>query len=195
MVGGADFGERNVVYAERHTEHFLQFLTDTDFVCKACVVGHRKGAAIIRPIAQMGHVVVIGIAIDGLNHGVQTLKVGECEVVYKLYGIERLQVCGFIRVEFLDLTGAPNFGIAFEVVVDVLCNLRVSLCLFQPDVVEHAVAQILHGASLQNLAVVHITFHKCIAGFRKFDFALDFFLHHEAVLVAQAFDELDAFFA
>ena len=40
LVGGADFCKRNVVHAERHAEHFLQFLVDADFVCETCIFRH-----------------------------------------------------------------------------------------------------------------------------------------------------------
>ena len=142
----------------------------------------------------MSHVKVICIAIDRFNHGVQTFKVGKRKVFDQLYGIERHELCRFIRVELLYFTGTPDFRVTLKVVVYVLRDFRVALRLFQTDVRKCAVAQVLHGACLQYLAVVHITFHECIACLREFDFALDFFLHHEAELVAQAFHELDAFF-
>ena len=194
LVGGRDFGKRNVVHAERHTEHFLQFLVDADFVCEAGVVGHRKRTAVIRPVTQMSHVKVICIAIDRFNHGVQTFKVGKRKVFDQLYGIERQELCRFIRVELLDFAGTPDFRVTLEVVVYVLRDFRIALRLFQTNVRKRAVAQVLHGAGLQYLAVVHITFHERIACLREFDFALDVFLHHEAELVAQTFHELDAFF-
>ena len=142
----------------------------------------------------MSHVKVVCVAINRFDHGVQTLKVSEREVFDQLYGIERHELCRFIRVELLYFAGAPDFRVTLKVVVHVLRDFRVALRLFQTDVRKRAVAQVLHGAGLQYLAVVHITFHERIACLREFDFALDLFLHHEAELVAQTFHELDAFF-
>ena len=129
LVSGADFGKRNVVHAERHTEHFLQFLVNTDFFCKACVVRHRKRTAVVRPVTQMRHVKVICVAVHRFNHCVQALKVGERKVVRKLHGIERRQVRGFVRIKLLDFAGAHDFGIMLKVVMNVFRYLRVAFRL------------------------------------------------------------------
>ena len=92
LVGRADFGKRDVVYAERHAEHLLQLLADADFFCEPCIVRHGERAAVIRPVTQMFHGEVVRFAIDGLYHGVQTLEIGERKVVCKFYGVERLEL-------------------------------------------------------------------------------------------------------
>ena len=185
LVGRADFGNRNVVHAERHAEHFLQFLADADFFCKSRIVCHGKRTAVIRPVAQMFHVKVICVAVNRFNHRVQTLEIGEREVVYKLYGVERLELCGFIRVQFLDFAGTPNFGITLEVVVYVFGEFRVSLRLFYADVVERSVTEVLHGVCTEFLAVVHVALYECVASLSEFDFTLGLVFHHEPELVAQ----------
>ena len=78
--------------------------------------------------------------------------------------------------------------------VQILGQLRVPLCLLYADIVERSEAEVLYGAGLEFLAVVHVAFDKRVAGLREFDFALDVVLHHEAELVAQAFDEPNTFF-
>ena len=162
---------------------------DADFVCEPCEFGHGERATVVGPVTQVFRIQVVGFRAGRLDHRVQALEVGEAHVGEQHDAVERRQHSGRLGVEFACLAGAEHFGIVLVVVVQVLGEGRVFLGLLDAYVGVGAVAERLYGTGLRALAFVPVSFHKRVTCLGEFDFALDFFLHGEAELVAQAFVE------
>ena len=194
LVSGRDFAERNFVHAERHAEHLLQLLADTDVVCEPRVFRHGKRTAVVGPVAQMFGIQVVDFGVGRLHHGGEPLEIGERHVRENIDAVERHQRRCHVGVEFAGFAGAEDFGVVLVVVVQHLEERRVFLGLLDADIGVGTVAHRLDGACLGVLAFVPVPFYKGVARLREFDFALDFFLHGEPELVAQSFVEGLVFF-
>ena len=185
LVGGADFGERNLVYAERHAEHFLQFLVDADFMCEPRVFRHGKRAAEIRPVTQVGFVEVVAFGVDLRHHHGEAFHVAQREVAEQFHRIERRERFGEVRVEFLHFALVEDFGVVLEVVPDERARLLVFFRLLHCDVVVGADAQVQHVDGAFVLLFGFVLCGERVLRPRELDFAFHAFLHGEAELVAQ----------